>query len=56
MDQALYHSDVSLFHMSACVRWFSMDLQSVIHVKKLKLFAANPVLFERNMSGLISNR
>ena len=54
---SLYHSNVALFHMSACVRWF-IDSSSVslCDARKLHIYAANPLLFEKNMSGCISSR
>ncbi len=51
-EHVIEHNDTFSFAMSICVRWFSLQFPSVKSLKKLKIFAANPVFFDRKNEPL----
>ena len=48
-EYPFYHSDVFSFQMSTCVRWFTLEFPSIKSIKQLKVFAVNPVFFDRKL-------
>ena len=48
-EYLFYHSDVFSFQMSACVRWFTLEFPSIKSLKKLKVYAVNPVFFDQKL-------
>ena len=44
-----YHRDVFSFQMSTCVRWFALEFPSIKSLKKLNVFAVNPVFFDQKL-------
>jgi len=47
--------DVFHHHMSATVRWFELELPSLLRLKALHVFAINPLFFNTNGSA-VTNR
>lgn len=47
LDHSTYHSDVSYHRMCACVRWFSLTPPPLKSIRKLKIYAASPIIMEK---------
>ena len=51
VEQVFFHSDVTHFTMATSVRWFGMLSPDLKVAKKLKIFSANPLVFDAKQSG-----
>ena len=54
VEQVFFHSDVTHFSMTTSVRWFSMLSPDLKSAKKLKIFCANPLVFEQKATGVVA--
>ena len=54
-EHITHHSDVFFFRMTTCIRWYSLQAPPVHSIKQIRIYAANPVMFDKKGQA-IKNR